>query len=339
METAENAAAGTILGKVGRLAVLAAAGGAAAGAYGAYANYANRRFENLDPQSADAPGSFLDIDGDQIHYVDAGRGPAVVLIHGWNGSTFSYRYVISELARQYRVVAIDLRGYGYSSRSLTAEYSGAAQARLVAQVMDRLAIETATLVGHSMGGGIAMRLALAEPQRVQRLVLVDSVTENEVRSAIRHGRLLRRALPLLAPLTMHRQRFRDRALRSAVHDPAYVTEETREGYYRPFHMRGHLASMAKQYADWGKDDLWSPERITQETLVLWGEHDRWISVESGRVLAEQIPNARFVLVRSAGHLPLGEQPEFCNRELLRFLDAGAEPEPASPEAEQAHSQL
>ncbi|MCI0777979.1 MAG: alpha/beta fold hydrolase, partial [Chloroflexi bacterium] len=91
--------------------------------YAAYAQYAIRRFEHLDPLNADAPGSYLDIDGTAIHYVEAGRGEDVVLIHGWNGSTFSFRYTIPELAQRYRVIAIDLMGYGYSARMRDADYS------------------------------------------------------------------------------------------------------------------------------------------------------------------------------------------------------------------------
>ena len=92
--------------------------------------------------------------------------------------------------------------------------------------------------------------------------------------------------------------------------------------------------MAKQFTDRGKDDLWEPNQIKQDTLIIWGEHDSWIPIASGRTLAGQMPNARFVLVPSAGHLPLEEQPDFCNRELLRFLNPETElaPDQSSDEA-------
>src|SRR3990172_12332306 len=156
--------------------VLLPAAGAALAGYAAYAWYAQRRFEDLEPESAGAPGMFVDIDGVRVHYVEAGRGDPVVLIHGWNGSTFSYRHTIPELAQNHRVVALDLLGFGYSGRPARADYSVTAQVRLVAGLMDRLDIPSAVVAGHSMGGGIAMRLALSHPERVERLVLVDSVS-------------------------------------------------------------------------------------------------------------------------------------------------------------------
>ena len=113
-------------------------------------------------------------------------------------------------------------------------------------------------------------------------------------------------------------------LRSFLHEPKSETPETLAGYYRPLHMRGHLQSLAKQLIDRGGDDLWQPDRIGQPTLIVWGEHDRWIPLAAGEALAEQIPDARLVVVPSAGHMPLEEQPEFCNRELLKFLSATAD---------------
>src|SRR3972149_999378 len=128
------------------------AGGAFAG-YAAYAWYAARRFEYLEPETAGAPGAFLDAGEVRVHYVEAGQGEPVVLIHGWNGSTFSFRYTIAELAQRYRVVALDLQGYGYSERPASGDYSLTAQARLVRQGMDRLGARKAAGGRHPQGGG------------------------------------------------------------------------------------------------------------------------------------------------------------------------------------------
>ena len=287
--------------------------------YAAYAQYAIRRFEHLDPLNADAPGSYLDIDGTAIHYVEAGRGEDVVLIHGWNGSTFSFRYTIPELAQRYRVIAIDLMGYGYSARMRDADYSLTGQSEIVAQAMDRLGVTNAAVIGHSMGGAVATRLALRHPDWVRKLVLVDSVNVTEMRQATRFGKLLRVVMPLGAPLLLHPYRSRRRIFLTAVHDPAYLTPEIEEGYFRPMHMKGHLRSMGQQLTSRQDDDLLSPSDITQPTLILWGEHDSWLRPELGERLNAEIPDSRLTLVPSAGHLPLEEQPDFCNREILRFL--------------------
>ncbi|OGO50335.1 MAG: hypothetical protein A2148_06630 [Chloroflexi bacterium RBG_16_68_14] len=300
------------------------AGAAFAGLY-AYAWYAARRFEDLEPESAGAPGSFLEVDGVRLHYVEAGRGEEVLLIHGLGASTFSFRYVIPELAQRYRVVALDLKGFGYSGRP-SGDYSLTAQAALVRRFMDQLDIERAVVVGHSMGGAVAMRLALGYPERVSRLVLVGSATDQELRHGLRFGRYLRPFLPLAALFTLHRQSFRRLSLRSAVHDPAHLTPEVLDGYFRPSRMKGHLRALGALAAHRRRDEPLAPERILQPTLLLWGEHDRWLPPSQGEELARRIPNGRLLLVPSAGHLPLEEQPDFCNRALLEFL---ASPQPAA----------
>jgi len=290
-------------------------------AYALYARRYVRRFEHLDPESG-APGSYLDIDGRRIHYVQAGQGDPVVLIHGWNGSTFDMRYAIPELAQRYRVIAIDLPGYGYSARAKDGDYSVAGLGEIVPRVMDRLRIERAVVLGHSMGGLIAQWLALHYPERVERLILVDSATVKEMFAGRNWGLLLRPLLPLLAPIALNKGAVR-RGLRSAVHDPARVTPEAIDGRLRTLQMKGHLRAQAKQLSDRRKDVAFDPGRIRQPTLVLWGEHDRWVKLSAGEELARTIPNARLVMVRSAGHLPLEEQAELCNKELLGFLDAPA----------------
>ncbi|MEX2158690.1 MAG: alpha/beta hydrolase [Dehalococcoidia bacterium] len=289
----------------------------------AYALRRIRRFEYLDLHDANVPGSYVAVGGSRVHYVEAGRGDPVVLIHGIFASTFSFRHTIPELAQQHRVVAVDLRGFGYTDMPEDAGYSLTAQATLVHQAMARLGIERAAVVGHSMGGDIAMRLALLHPESVTRLVLVDSVTEHEM-SRARSGRFVRPLLSLIAGLSLSTRSVR-RGLRSAVHDPAHATDDVVAGYELPMHVKGRLRALGALIAHRHRDLPVEPERITQPTLVLWGEHDRWIPLERGQELARRIPNARLAVVRSAGHLPLEEQPVDTTKTLVEFLRAEAPP--------------
>jgi len=294
-------------------------------AYALYAWRYVRRWESIDPETA-APGSFLDIDGRRIHYVQAGQGGPVVLVHGWNGSTFDMRYTIPELAQRHRVIAIDLLGYGHSARSADGDYSIAGLGELVRKAMDRLGVERAVVLGHSMGGAIAQWLALQYPERVERLILVDTATVKEMFTGRNWSWLLSRVLPLIAPFALREGVVR-RGLRSAVHDPASVTPEAIEGRLRGLRVKGHLRAQAKLLSDRRKDVAFDPAQIRQSTLILWGEHDRWVKPSTGDELARAIPKARLVTIRGAGHLPLEEQADLCNRELLAFLDVRV---PASP---------
>jgi len=296
----------------------------------AYARYAVRRFEQLEPEQAGAPGSFIEVDGVRLHYVSAGQGSPVLLIHGLGASTFSYRYTIPELSRHFRVIAPDLLGFGYSARPADADYSLTAQARRLRALLDALGIERAAVVGHSMGGALAMRFATSYAERVSRLVLIDSAVDRELRRGGRLVWLFQALLPVGALFTIHSRRFRRRALRVSVHDPAHVTDEVVEGYFRPARMKGHLRALGRTMASWWQDELVEPERIAQPTLLLWGEHDRLLPPRVGEELARRIPNAKLMVVPSAGHQVPEEQPALANRLLLDFLRA---PEPARVEAQ------
>lgn len=286
-----------------------------------YAWYATRRFEDLEPETAEPPGSFLDVDGVRLHYVEAGQGAPVVLIHGLGASTYSFRYTIPELAQRYRVVAFDLKGFGYSARPASGDYSLTAHAKLIAAAMRALGIERAAVVGHSLGGAIALRLASLCPERVDRLVLVDAATDRALQRGRSLAWLARPFAPIIALATLHRQRFRRFALRAAVHDPAHITPEVVEGYFRPSRMKGHARAFARLMAHRRRDTPVDLASVRAPTLVLWGEHDRWLPPSLGEELARALPNARLEVVPAAGHLPLEEQPGYSNRALLAFLGA------------------
>jgi pimeloyl-ACP methyl ester carboxylesterase len=285
-----------------------------------------RRFETLTPETANPPGSFIDVDGVRLHYVEAGSGQSLVLVHGWQGSTFGFRYTIAAVSEQYRVIAVDLKGYGYSARPDHGDYSRSAQADLVACFMDALGIQQATVAGHSMGGGIAQELATRHPDRVQRLILVDSVTPRES-TRMRGGRLMALLLPIFAIFTLRRG-FMERVLRLNVHDREILTPEVIESHLRPLRMKGHLRAQQLQMRARLKERPVDPSAVLQPALLLWGEHDRIIPLRRARDLARWLPHARLVIVPSAGHLPLEEQPDFCKREILAFLA-----EPAATQVE------
>jgi pimeloyl-ACP methyl ester carboxylesterase len=306
----------------GRWLGVSALGLVALGGLNLLARRAAARREDIDPAVTEVPGSFIDVGGRRVHYVEAGAGEPVLLIHGWNGSTFDMRYTIAELSRYYRVVAVDLLGYGFSARPADGDYSVGGLADFVRQFTEALYLERATVLGHSMGGAIAMQYALRYPERVERLVLVSSATPKEMLRARTFGLLVRPLMPLITLAFVRRGAVR-RGLIGVVHDPALVTDDMLEGHFRPLRVQGHMRAQAKQLSDRRKDPPYDLREIRQPTLILWGEHDRVVPLSTGRELAEHIPNAQLAIIRSAGHLALEEQPEECNKLLQAFLSQAA----------------
>lgn len=123
-------------------------------------------------------GQFLDIDGERLHYVDFGHGPAIVFIHGLCGQLRNFAYLpLAELAQTHRVVLIDRPGSGYSTRAPQRDAAIAWQANVVAQVIDKLSLDRPLVVGHSLGGAVSLMLALDHPQRVGALALIAPATQ------------------------------------------------------------------------------------------------------------------------------------------------------------------
>ncbi|WP_017905870.1 alpha/beta fold hydrolase [Pseudomonas asplenii] len=139
----------------------------------AASNRINRRIEEAVP----ADGRFIEVDGERIHYVDEGRGPVLVMIHGLSGCGRNLTHSLSpRLREQFRVITLDRPGSGYSSRAPGAHVGITAQAGLIARFIEILHLDRPLVVGHSLGGALALALALDHPQRVSGLVLVAPLT-------------------------------------------------------------------------------------------------------------------------------------------------------------------
>jgi pimeloyl-ACP methyl ester carboxylesterase len=300
-----------------RVAFLATIG--ALGAVWSYSRRVVRRWEDLDLEEVEKPGRTVRVDGVDLHYVDAGNGASLLLLHGLGGSTFGFRHLIPILSPRFRVLALDLKGFGYSERPPDGDYSLTAQVRLVKGFLDALNIEQAAVLGHSLGGAVAMRLAVDFPERVERLILVSSASDRETRRGVRGAALLRPFLPIVGAFTLQNRWFRERSLRSGCYDPAYVTPEVMEGYLRPSRIRGYLRSLGRLMVDRKNDRPLDPSAIRQPTLIIWGESDRWLPPSRGWALQETLLDSRLVIVERAGHLVLEEQPEESARAISDFL--------------------
>ncbi len=229
----------------------------------------------------------------------AGSGPPLLLLHGLGGSARWWSRNILELAAEHDVHAFDLPAFGESDR-----HSRFRLDRIPAQIvaeMDRLGIERASVLGHSMGGLIAARIAADWPDRVERLVLVDAAFLSLDRGWWHHG-------PLLVLRATQPSLIRTLARDIGRVGPIRLTEATRQ----------LLAS------DWGE----LLPRITAPTLVVWGELDSLCPPTVGQAIVERVPGSQLVTIGRAGHNPMWEVPVAFNRVVLDFLADRLDPGPA-----------
>lgn len=276
-------------------------------------------------------GEFLELGGSRVHVQSAGLetgGSPVVLVHGFGASSFSWRHVMPALAEHHPVVAVDLFGFGLTSRPREkSSYSRTAQVELLSELLDRLGWDSAHFVGHSYGGGLVMSLAHTEPAKVRSLVLVGS-TSPEYGDTRRKPFVVRPVASVFVR-TLLRPGFVRRSLTRSFYDDEAVTDELVTSYLERVRIEGAVRAYAGLTGPAPRDarfaDL-SYEEIAQPTLLVWGSDDVLITVAEGRAAAEQMPRATFVEIDDCGHLPMEERPDRLVAEVLPFLadlDSGA----------------
>ena len=273
------------------------------------------------PAGTQFTARFREIEGRRIRYIDAGRGTAVIFVHGLGASMYAWRKNLAPvLAAGFRVVAFDNLGFGSSDKPAHG-YTNAEYAHLLVALMDSLHVSDAALVGHSMGGAVVAEAAIRSPQRVSGLVLIDAAGPGT-----REPRLFRVARwPVIGPglLACRRRWLVERLLKSTYADPDKVSDGDVDQYYAPVAdpdygpaLRGVLREFRFDALDGRLGAIAAP------TLVLWGEEDRWIPIAAGRALAAQLPRSAFLSVRHAGHSVQEEAPDEVNRLIIKFLEEG-----------------
>lgn len=279
-----------------------------------------------------APGAWLDgtglapryeiVAGHRVRFVRAGSGSAVVLIHGFGSSIYTWKDVIPALAARHHVVALDLPGFGASERPVDLSLGDFLAA--VLDLMDRLGIERAAVVGNSMGGATAAILAATAPGRVSRLVLIDAAGFNmEPQAMPGMVRVLTSwAAPALSLLPGKRLVV-ESSLRQVLHDDALVTPERVSEYLAPAQRPGAFAALRSLGASLGDRPgavVEALPAIGAPTLVIWGDDDRWIPLRDADRFVAGIRGARKVVIPACGHVPQEEKPAEVARLLLEFLD-------------------
>lgn len=292
-----------------------------------------------DPAAFARPdGRFVELDGTRTYLEASGPsdGPAVVLVHGFGGSTYSWRFTRPALAAAgFRVLALDLRGFGLAAKTWDADHGHAAQARLVLAAMDREGIRQAVLVGHSMGGNVVAHAAFAAPDRVRALVLVDAAlvgpgpragggmaaAGSGPAAALLGVPSLRRAAQVAVRLALGSAA--ERILRSAYADPAFPTDADVAAYGAAQRLADWDLALLAIVRDAGRNVLPAPVASLGErrpVLVAWGERDPWIPLATGEALRDAIPGAAWLPVPDAGHLPMEESRAAFEAGLLAFLE-------------------
>jgi uncharacterized protein (TIGR04551 family) len=270
---------------------------------------------------APADATFVDVDGVHVRYREAGTGPAVVLIHGYGASLDSWAGVIPDVAAQHRVIAVDLKGFGWTSRP-DGDYSPAAQARLVWSVLDKLGVSDVAIVGHSWGTSVALAMAVAHPERTRRVALYDAyVYDEQVPMFFRWAET--GGLGELLFGLFYDERIEERAA-LAYYDERWVTQERVERVERDLEKPGTVAAALAVARGHHFAELHDAlVGFRKPVLLLWGREDQVTPLPFGERLVSELANARLVVYPRCGHIPMVEARAQSTRDLVEFLAADA----------------
>jgi pimeloyl-ACP methyl ester carboxylesterase len=264
-------------------------------------------------------GAVIDLDGERIHYVDRGSGPPIVLIHGLAGNLRNYTYaLVDRLTNDFRVIALDRPGSGYSPRSHKTPASLAAQSATIASLIESLGLEKPLVAGHSLGGAVSLALALDHPESVSALALIAPLTQvrPQVPKAFRgldiHSRTLRALVANTVATPIAIKTGKD--IVTGIFKPESVPADfaVRGGGLLGMRAEGFYASSSDMIeVHLGMADLVS--RYPQLKLpisVLFGTEDAILDYKVfGEGFIEQVPHAKLTLIEGAGHMLPVTQPD------------------------------
>lgn len=286
------------------------------------------------PQLTGVEHRFVDAGGLRTHVAEAGEGDPLVLLHGWPQHWYMWRRVIPELAKRYRVIAPDLRGFGWSDAP-DHGYEKENMADDVVHLLDALGLDRVRLAGHDWGGWIGFLLCLRNPERVDRYLALNIPPpwgEISARGALDLWRfwyqVVMAAPGLGSRLLEDRPHFFKRLLRYSVNNPSTWTDRELNVFLKPLREPARARASSLIYRTWLLNELvpiiggrYRSSRLTTPTLLLFGTHDKAITPRMIRGYEPYADDLRVEFVESSGHFIAEEVPQLVLDRALEFFAA------------------
>ena len=279
----------------------------------------------LKARWAPAPSQFVEVQGMQVHLRDEGPRDdptPLLLLHGTSASLHTWDGWVSALQGKHRIIRLDLPGFGLTGPFPDGDYHMPQYTAFLAELLDKLQIQQVVLAGNSLGGQIAWETALAYPQRVARLILVDSAGFPLQSTSVPIGFRLAR-ISALAPLigNILPKQMIESSLRNVYGNPALVTPQLVERYYQLTLRPGNRESLVQRFSQ-RDDPTLNQARVSQidiPTLIIWGGRDGLIPPQHAELYRAAIKNSQVVMFESLGHVPQEEGAEATAAAVETFL--------------------
>ncbi|MCW2285171.1 pimeloyl-ACP methyl ester carboxylesterase [Rhodoblastus acidophilus] len=255
------------------------------------------------------PGAYSTVDGVRLRLRDTGprNAPVVIMLHGFASSLDTWEPWAQQLSARYRVIRFDLPGFGLTGPDPTGDYSDDREIKILADLMNKLGIARASLIGNSLGGRIAWNFAAQHPNRVNRMVLISP--DGFASAGFEYDKtpetpLVMRALPYVTPRPLLRE-----TLAAAYARPEALSDETVTRYHDLMLAPGvREAILARMEQVRLRDPAPTLARIKIPTLLVWGEKDAMIPISNADDFLRDLPHAKLVRLPDLGHVPFEENP-------------------------------
>ena len=267
----------------------------------------------------ESKGEYVDVNGVKVFYREAGSGRDMILIHGFGSNTVTWEKVMPPLAQKFHLYAIDVLGFGLTERPLESQYySYDSYVKQVKGFMDVKGIESAILAGNSMGGAISLHCALEYPEQVDKLILIDS-GGYPLKLPIFLSILKTPIIGDIAELFQARWVY-EFNLKDAYYVESPLSDKWVDYYYAPFTVENSSYGPQQflRSGNIGKGIDGEIEKISQPTLIIWGENDSWIPLDHAHRFNRDIKGSRLVIIPECGLVPEEERPDEVVKAILDF---------------------
>ena len=265
-----------------------------------------------------------------LYTEEYGQGDPILCLHGFGASIFTWRHFIEPFSKNRKLILVDLKGFGSSAKPDDRRYSIFDHGDALYELILKNDWRNLTLIGNSYGGALALLLALRlqedQSARLSRLVLIDAGAYKEYLPG--YLKLMRTFLGTAMAFFLPARRTVKFVLNVSYYDKEKISEEQIDAYARPLSDPGNrnaLLETARQCIPPDADELVTKYKsITVPTLILWGRHDKVVSLKVGELLSQALPNSRLEIFEECGHIPQEEWPEKTIASISRFLGLTAQ---------------
>ncbi len=285
----------------------------------------DRSVADLTPKYAGTPSEFAQVMGMNVHYRDEGNPQdslPIVLIHGTGSSLHTFDAWTNNLKGNKRVVRMDLPGFGLTGPFPDRKYTIDQYVKFVAAFLADRGITHCILAGNSLGGQIAWNFTLSHPEIVHKLILIDAAgypkKSTSVPLAFRMARMpvLNKLLTFITPRFVVKS-----SVRNVYADQSKITNELVDRYfYLSLRAGNRQALIDRMQMPYDTSQIGQIKNIRQPTLILWGEKDGLIPLESAYRFQQDLPNDSLVILKNSGHVPMEENPEESMEVILHFIE-------------------